>query len=202
MCGATGTQQQIQQEQLDAYQQSQDMLKQEYGHQQAIYAPMAAKFLSIFNAGPSQEGFSEGEKQNLETQIVEGSGRNFANASRSLNEEIAAEGGTGMPSGAADEMKLGLSTSAAAEKTREETGVLEEDYATGRQNWQNAGAGLFNIAAGENPLGYEHASTEAGTAVSTTANDIAQQENSWINAALGAAGTAAEGWASGGFKHP
>ena len=191
MCGATSAQNQIQQEQIQAYQQSQEMLAEEYKNQQAIFGPMAAKFQSIFDAGASQEGFSSGEKQNLETEVVQGTAGNYANASKAVNEQIAAEGGDStMPSGAADELKLETANSAAHEKTNEELQIEEQNYATGRQNWQEAATGLLDIAAGENPLGYASASTNAGVAAGNTANQIAQEQNSWINAALGAAGTA------------
>jgi hypothetical protein len=200
MCGSTNAQNQIQQQQMDAYKQAQDMLKEEYGHQQAIFGPMAAKFQSIFDLGPSQEGFSEGEKQNLETGVIEGTAQNYANAARAVNQSITAGGGSGMPSGAADELKLQTGLSSAQEKTREESEIRAADYQTGRENWQQAGSGLLSIAAGENPLGYEAGATSSGTAAADTANQIAQQQNSWINAGLGALGTAAGGWATGGFK--
>lgn len=189
MCGSTGAQGQIQQEQIDAYKQSQEMLQEEFGHQQAIYGPMAAKFQSIFAAGPSQEGFSPGEKQNLESQVIEGTAANYANASKAVGEHLVSEGGTGaMPSGAADQLRLEAADSSAQEKTREETQLTEADYTTGRQNWQNAATGLMDIAAGQNPVGYENASTSAGSAASTTADQIAKEQNSWVNAALGVAG--------------
>jgi hypothetical protein len=39
-----------------------------------------------------------------------------------------------------------------------------------------------------NPTAYNNSATGAGDSASKTANDIAQAQNSWINAALGAAG--------------
>jgi hypothetical protein len=149
---------------------------------------MAKQLGSIFAAGPGQEGFTPAEKEAYESQIVEGTSQNYANAVRAVNENIAAEGGMGMPSGAADQLKLNTAISSAQEKTREELGVTAADYATGRQKWQQAGAGLMDIAAGTNPLGYESAATGAGSAAASTANQIASQQNSWVNAAMGIAG--------------
>jgi len=190
MCGATGEQNTIQGEQMAAYQQAREMMQEEYGHQQAIYGPMANQLGSIFALGPSQEGFAPAEKEAFETQIIEGTGQNYANAARAVNQQIAAQGGIpGMRSGAADQLKLNTALSSAQEKTREELGVTQANYAQGRANWQQAGTGLMDIAAGMNPLGYEQQATGAGSAASTTANQIAQEQNSWINAAIGAAGT-------------
>lgn len=196
MCGSTGAQEQLQQQQIAAYQQAEAMTQQEYGHMQEIYAPMATQFQSIFALGPSQEGYSEAEKANLETQVIEGTAKNYTQAAQAVGARLAAGGGGAyMPSGAADVMKLDTSLSAAQEKQSEESQILEGSYAQGRQNWQNAATGLLSIAGGYNPLGFENAATSAGSAASTTANDIAQQQNSWINAAIGAAGTIGGGLA-------
>jgi hypothetical protein len=177
---------------MDAYKQAQDMTAKEYADQQEIYAPMATQFKSIFDLGPSQEGMSPAEKANLETQVVEGTTQNYTQAAQAVNRQIASQGGVGLPSGAADQLKLDTATSAAQEKTREETGIVSSDYSLGREDWQNAASGLETIAAGENPLGYVNATTSSGSAAASTANQIASQQNSWINAALGVAGAVVE----------
>jgi hypothetical protein len=108
-----------------------------------------------------------------------------------------------MPTGAADSLRAKTAQSAAEEQSREESAITAADYSTGRQNWQQAGSGLLTIAGGENPLGFESAGTQSGTAAADTANQIAQAQNSWVNAAIGAGGAALGGWASGGFAtHP
>jgi hypothetical protein len=200
MCGSTGQQQTIQSEQMAQYQQIQQLTAEQYAHQQEIYAPMAAQFKSIFAMGPSQEGFAPGEKQDLDTQVIEGTAQNYSQAARAVNRQIAAGGGGPMmPSGAADELKLDTAVSSAQEQSREESQVKQADYAQGYNEWQQAGAGLTNIAAGENPLGYIGATTSAGGAAADTANQIATQQNSWINAAIGAAGAVGGGLAAHKF---
>ena len=76
MCGSTGEQNQLQQEQLDAYTQAQQMTQQEYQNQQELYAPMSAQFKSIFSMGPDQEGFSAPELENLNATAIEGTAEN------------------------------------------------------------------------------------------------------------------------------
>jgi hypothetical protein len=193
----------LQQEQLDAYKQAQEMTAKQYADQQAIYAPMAKQFQSIFALGPSQEGFSTDETNVLNATAVAGTATNYANASKAVGEKLAAEGGGNevIGSGGAAQLKAETAQSAAGELSREQTQIKEADYEQGYKQWMNAGAGLESIAAGENPLGYEGAATSAGGAAGTTADQIAQEQNSWINAALGAAGAIGGGWAEGGFKH-
>lgn len=200
MCGSTGAQDQLQQEQLDAYKQAQEMTAKEYADQQAIWAPMKAQFESIFAMGPSAEGFSQGEKDTLNAQAVEGTAANYSQAAKAVGESLAAEGGgnADITVGGQQQIKSQVAESAAAQESAQETQIKEADYNQGYKQWLNAGEGLQAIAAGENPLGYENAATSAGSAAGTTADQIAQEDNSWINAALGAAGAIGGGIATGG----
>jgi hypothetical protein len=190
MCGATGAQTQLQDEQMQAYQQAQQMTAEQYANQQEIYKPLAVQFHKIFDAGPSQEGFSQGEKDTLDSQAVTGTAQNYSQAAKAVSTSLAGEGGGDeyVPSGARDQLKQEVANSAAQTESNQETQIQEADYNEGHQQWQAAGEGLMSIAAGDNPTAYENAATGAGSAAGTTANQIAQEDNSWINAAIGAAG--------------
>lgn len=195
MCGSTGAQNTLQQEQIDAYKEAQRMTAQQYADQAAIYAPMAKQFQSIFALGPQQEGFSDAETNTLNASAVAGTATNYANAARAVNENLAAEGGGNelIGSGGAAQLKAQVAQAAAGEQSREQTQIKEAGYEQGYKQWLNAGQGLESIAAGENPLGYEGAATSAGGAAGTTAEQIASEQNSWINAAIGAAGSIGAG---------
>lgn len=197
MCGPTAQQTELGDEQIQAYQQAQQMTAEQYADQQAIYAPLEAQFSKIFNAGPSQEGFSQGELNTLDSQAVTGTATNYGQAAKAVNEQLAGEGGGDeyTPSGAQDEIKQEVANSAAQTESGQETQIKEADYNQGYQEWQQAGEGLMSIAAGDNPLGYEGAETGAGSAASTTAGQIASEDDSWVNAALGAAGAIGGGFA-------
>lgn len=196
MCGSTNSQDQIQQEQIQQYEQMQEMTREEYAHQQEIYGPMADKFKSIFDLGPGHKGFSDDQTNDLNATAVEGTAQNYAAASRAVNENIAGQGGGEyMPSGADNQMRSQVAQSAAQEQSREEGQIKQADYGQGYQEWQQAGEGLLAIAAGDNPLGYANATTGSGAAAATTADQIAQEQNSWINAAIGAAGAVGGGFA-------
>jgi hypothetical protein len=204
MCGASDAQNQLQQEQISAYQQAQQMTAEEYANQKAIYAPMAAQFQSIFALGPNQKGFNQEEENTLNASAVQGTATNYSAAAKAVNENLAAEGGgnSDITVGGQAELKSEVAQSAAAQQSGQLTQIKEANYQQGYQDWLNAGQGLETIAAGQNPIGYENAATGAGGAASTTANQIAQENNSWINAAIGAAGSIGAGWATGGFKTP
>jgi hypothetical protein len=200
--GASEAQVQLQDAQIAAYKQAQDMTAKQYADQQAIYAPMAKQFQSIFDKGPNQKGFSDEQTNTLNAQAVEGTAENYSQAAKAVGNSLASEGGGDayMPSGGADQLKQEVANSAAANESSQETQIVNANYAEGLQQWNAAAGGLETIAAGDNPLGYEQAATSAGSAASTTANEISQEDNSWINATIGAAGAVGAGWATGGFK--
>lgn len=180
----------MQAEDLATLQEYNQAFAQQYANQGAIYAKVSSVLDPILNAGPSQTGFSEGEENNLNAQAVAGTAQNYNAAAKAVGEETAAEGGgnSPLPSGAQTQLKQQVAESAAQTESGEETQIQEQNYATGRQNFLNAEEGEMAIAAGENPLGYASAVTSSENAAGNEANQIAQENNSWYNAALGAAG--------------
>lgn len=204
MCGSTQAQTDIEkqqqafqtesmQEQQAAYQQDQALLKQ----MQGVYAPIFAK-------GPDQEGFSPEMKAALSSQIKEGTATNYAQAAQATNAQLAATGGGNLviPSGQQAQMKAQVAQSAAQQESGEQLEATQADYQQGYNQWLQAGQGLFGVSGQMNPLGYGSQVNTAGAQAANTANQIASQQNSWINAAIGAAGSIAGGWATGGFKMP
>jgi hypothetical protein len=185
-------------EQIAAYQQAADLTKQQYANQQAIFGPMVTQFQSIFAKGPGQKGFSDEENADLQSQAEEGTAENYGNAARAVGETTAARGGgtNPLPTGADSAIQSNIATSAAQEESRQESQIEAADYSQGYNEWENAGQGLESIAAGENPLGYQANETSSGSAASTTAGQIASEDDSWLNATIGAVGSAA-GMASG-----
>lgn len=191
MSGPTAQQTELTNEEISAYQQAQTMTAEQYGKQSAIYAAMTPQFESIFAKGPNQKGFSDAETEDLNAQAVEGTAENYAQASKAVGEKLAGEGGGTNPlsSGAQAELEGDVATSAAQEESRQESQIESADYAQGEKEFEESAAGLSGIAAGENPLGFENAQTGAAGAANTEANAIAAEDDSWINAAIGAAGT-------------
>jgi hypothetical protein len=198
MSGPTQQQQTLGNEQIQAYQQAQQLTQEQYANQQAIYGPLTAQFQSIFAKGPNQQGFSAEEDSELNAQAEEGTAENYGNAARAVGEsEAGAGGGTNaLPTGAQSAIQGNIATSAAQEESAQEGQINAANYTQGYNEWQNAGAGLESIAAGDNPLGFESAETGAGSAASTTAGQIASEDDSWINAAIGGASSLAGSVAS------
>jgi len=188
--GPTSQQNELGAAQLQAYQTAEQLTQEQYANQQAVYAPLISQFQSIYAKGPSQQGFSGAEDAELNAQAEEGTAENYGNAARAVGESEASRGGgtNPLPTGAETAEQGNIATSAAQEESAQEGQINAANYTQGYNEWQNAGAGLESIAAGENPLGYESNATSAGSAASTTESQIASEDDSWLNAALGAAG--------------
>lgn len=197
MCGATGAQQQLQQEDIATLQQYNQEQQQQYANQTALYNTVNSVLQPILKAGPNQEGFSPAEKANLNAQAVEGTAENYQQAARAVNEQLASEGGgnNSITTGGQAQLKEEVANSAAANESQQESQILQADYAQGYSEFQNAEEGEMAIAAGENPLGYMGAVTNQSNAAEKVTNDVATANNSWINAALGAAGAIGGGLA-------
>lgn len=191
MCGADPSQQGLEQEQIQAYKQAEQMTAQQYAEYQSVTEPMAAMFSSIFAGGPNQQGYSAPELDTLNAQAKEGTAENYKQAAAAVNEQMAAEGGGNnpLPTGGQEQLREQVGESAASNESNEETQIKEAGFTQGHNEWLEAAQGLQAIASGANPSGYEEAATGAGSAAATTANEIAQENDSWVNAALGAAGS-------------
>lgn len=180
------------QESATTFSESQDLLKL----MESVYSPILAK-------GPNQRGFSDEERNNLNAQTVEGTARNYSAAARAVNEHIAAEGGgdNPLPTGGQVQLQEEVAASAAGEQSREESQVLQADYAQGYDEFKHAGEAL-SVASGQlSPTSYMNAATSAGSAAETTAKDINAEQNSWMAPVFGAIGAIGGGIATGGMSN-
>lgn len=204
MCGPTAGQLELGDEEMAAYKQAAALTTAQYGNQQAIFQPMVTQLQSIFAKGPNQEGYSQPEQDTLNSQILAGTSENYAQAARAVNESEAAQGGGDipLPSGAQLARREAVATSAAQEESREQLQVKNQGFEQGFKQYEDAAAGLSGIASAENPLGYETGATSSGTAASNTEDQIASEQDSWVNAALGAAGSIAGAATSRFGTHP
>lgn len=191
MCGASSQQNQVESEQNQFYEQAMQEQSAAYSEDQEILNQMKSIYTPILQAGPNQKGFSQEEDNTLNATAVEGTAENYEQAAKAVGEQTAAEGGGDTPitSGGNTELKAQTAAASAQQESSEENQIEEADYSQGYNEWQNAATGLATVAGQLNPTAYENAATSAGSATSTTANEIAQENNSWINAAIGAAGS-------------
>jgi len=193
-CGASQQQKDIEKAQSDFYNQMTSEYGTVFGEDQGILKTLTAAFEPILAAGINQQGFSQAELNNLNSEAVTGSGQAFNSASKQLAAVQGAQGGgtAYIPTGAKMQQQAELATSAAQNVSNEEANITASNYATGRENYMAAASALGGVANEMNPTALAQAANQGGAAASTTANEITQANNSWmglVGAGLGAAGS-------------
>lgn len=205
MCGSTGQQNTIESGQQTLFNTMNTEAQSVFGQNSALYNQLLSSFEPILNAGPNQAGFSAPEKAALETQATSGVTGNYEKAATAAGEQTAGAGGGNedIPSGQTASERGQIATEAAQQESGEQEQIEEADYAQGNEDYNAAVSGLMGAGNVFNPS--EQLMSEEvgeGSATANTANQIAQENNSWMGAVGGLLGSAAGGWASGGFKLP
>ena len=194
MC-ASDAQNNLQTEQMDFYKQLQQQDSQTFGEFQDILPQITAAYSPILAAGPSQNGFSTAETNDLNTQADEGTAQTYADANRALKEQQAARGGgnTYLPSGVDNAESESLLSDAAAKSASQKLQIKQAGYAQGNQNFRDATAALTGEQSILNPQGAASVANSGGSSAGTTANQITSENESWEAPLIGAAGAVGAG---------
>lgn len=211
MCGGpSSTQLDLQSEEAQFYQTQIQAYNTAYTNFSAIQNTLNQQFQPILAKGPNQYGFNAEEDQTLRTQATEGTAQGYAKAKTALQENQATQGGgtsnINLTGGPQNEENEELLATGAATESAEKLGITEAGYQQGYNEYQGAVTGEEDLAAGWNPNGFAGSTNNSAGVANSEANAITEeQESVWGNvlgALGGAVGTAAGGWATGGFKTP
>jgi hypothetical protein len=202
-CGSTAQQVQDEKTQQTLMNTLADQAKQEFGSSSSVFQDLYNTFAPTVAAGVNQQGFSTPERTALDSGAITNIGQAYRNASTAVKESNAAVGGgnIALPSGA----EIGSNTSIAEQAAAQTAGALnqidETNYEVGRQNYDKAVAGLESAPSvfGTSNQGGS-VGVSAGEAASTTANQIAQADNSWESAVIGGLAGVAGTVATGGMS--
>ena len=206
MCGPSQEQKNLEAEQASFTATLQQDYAQTFAANQEILSTLNSVLQPIVQAGPNQQGFSAQENSALNSQAINSTAQGYQQTADALGrQENAAGGGTSfLPSGVNAQINAGVASAAQNTLSNEELGITEANYATGRQNWQNALAGEESVAAGEAPLGYATATTNSNKSAFGEATQINQESNQVFSdilggiTSIGAAATGLIGLGGGG----
>lgn len=201
MCGAPSGQTNLADQQAQYYQTLTQQAKDEFGLASDVFNQIQSTYGPIFQKGPNQMGFSQGELDTLNSSASQGVGQAFNAAKKSMNENLATEGGGNnlLPSGARLRAEQGITTAGASQLAGEENQIQQAGYQQGYNEFQAAtnalmgSTGLFGTANSAGGV-----ANQGGEAANSTFNAIAQENASPFNAVMGALGGVA-GAAAGGF---
>lgn len=194
--GPSAQQTEVFNEQNAFYQQMTQQSATEFGEFQNVYNTLTTQLTPIFNAGPSQQGWSPAEASAVESQITGQTAQNSMQAEQAVNNQFASAGGGTqyVPQGAQQQVGEQAQLAVAGQKSSEELQATEANYQQGTQNWLNSAQLLGSASAVMNPEATNASvSNGAGSNVGTTANEITQAGNSWMGLVGGLANSAATG---------
>lgn len=196
--GPSSAEKQLQGQEIGLSESLNQYLRTNYGEQQALLGDLTNYLNPIAAAGPNQTGFSKAELDAMNTAAVDTAGGNYANAARAVGSRLA-RGEGGVTSGIDAQINSSLAGESAGQLAGTENAITQANYATGRQNWENAMQGLGGVAQQESPLGYIKGANDANAAAFDESNTIQQQKAAQMNDIFSSAATLGSGLA-GGFR--
>jgi len=203
-CGASNEQKQIEKKQAGWFDTAMNQAQQIFGNSSAAFQDLMNTFAPTVAAGPNQQGFSAPEEAALKSKAITESGEAYRDASTAVKEANAAAGGGNMalPGGAEIGRNIQVANAAAKNTANELNQIEQANWATGRENYNRATAGLAEAPNVFNPsTGAGSSATSSGSSAAETANKISEANNSWISGVTGALGGIVGGIATGGMKN-
>ena len=170
-------------QEANSYQQFTQALQSDYGqqfaNQSSILSTLQNSLNPIVAAGPNQFGFSQQETNALNSQALQGTGQQYANASKALGAQQAAQGGGNsyLPAGAQAAQQASLASASASQASNELLGIQQAGYQQGYNQYQSAIGQLGGVAGMYNPTGYAGSANQGGGVANAEANEVTQLNN-------------------------
>lgn len=203
MCGPSTSEKNLEGSEQSFMQTLQSNYAQNFADQAGVLANLNQTLSPIVAAGPNQTGFSAAENAALNTQAIDTTGANYANAQKALNTANAGrDQGTSGESGVSQQLNEALASQESGQLSNEQLGITESNYATGRSNFQNAVGGEQTLAQIYNPNAIGGLANQANTGAFGEANTITTQENQEQNEIASGITSLALTGATGGFGNP
>ena len=204
--GASSQQTALADSQTAFYNQMTQDYSQQFASQNAILSTLQNTLNPIIAAGPNQFGYNQAETNTLNSQAIQGTGLQYANAQKALAENQAAQGGGNalLPSGVNAQQAQQVASAYAGQASNQLLGIQNAGYQQGYNTYESAISQLGGVASQYNPTGYSNSANSSGQAADTEANAVAQANNAaspWnlVGGILGGVASAATGGLLGGL---
>jgi hypothetical protein len=207
LCGPTASEKNLESQQAGFSQLLQQDYAAKYDNQQGYLTELNNTLTPTLEAGPNQQGFSAPELAALNTQAINSTGANYANAARALNGQLAGRGGYnngspgGLTSGVDAQLKNQLASAAAGTLSNEQLGITQANYGQGNKNYQNSVAGVNALAGLSNPAPYASEGNQANQSAFGEADTIQQQQAQEAAEIAGAITGGATSFLTGGISN-
>jgi hypothetical protein len=200
MCGPSHEQQLLEGKQSALSDLMMQDFRERFGQQSDLLLKLQASLQPTLQAGPDQQGMGPKERAALQTQSLDVTGANFANAKKALQTTLSSRGGgnVALPSGSEDQLQAVLASEGAGETSRQQLGITEADFSLGRQRYDRAVAGENALAGAFNPTAYSSGAESGYGQAFGEATKIQEMQNQ-KEAAIGGAIMKGAGALAGGF---
>jgi len=191
MCGATNAQNAQETATTNAYNTATAQSATVFANSSLVFNDLVASFAPTVAAGPNQQGFSQQELANLNSEAITQTGQAAKNEKEAVGASEAAQGGglSVLPGGATVGANLSVAENAGNQTASELSQIQQQNYTVGRQNYLNAAAGLAGApGAFGASTGATSAATGAGESATTATQNVAAANQSPWQLAAGALG--------------
>lgn len=196
------TAKQGEQSQLAFSQQLQQAFQAQFGQNRSVLNFLNGKLTAAIN---NPQGMSPEALAAARTNAAQTTAEDYAHAQQAVNGQIAARGGSTLPSGVAAQIQGQLAQGAANENTQGQNQITLANEQMRQQNYWNAVSGLSGVAQGYNPNGYageanSGASTVASLSQANSAAENAGAFNQFMGGLGGGLGRGLSSFATGGLS--
>lgn len=148
-----------------------------FGQQQGVLSSLNKSLSPILSAGPSQEGFSGGEKAALNTAAINNAGAANRSAQQAAANFGAGQGGggNGLTSGITKQIEGGIAASSAGQLATSQNNIVQQDYAQGNKNYWQAQGAMQQLGQQYNPSSAESGAISEGGQAFSQASQIESQ---------------------------
>jgi hypothetical protein len=157
-------------------------MTQVFGNDNQVFNNLMASVQQTVAAGPGQQGFSQAELNAMNSQAITNNANQYKNVSGAVKSGEAAQGGGNSVSnaGATIGLNTGIAEQAAANTANSLNQITQANYATGRQNYQNAVATEQGLTNSFNNLSSLENSAQAGTEANYKNQAAIGSQNQWL----------------------
>jgi hypothetical protein len=180
MCGPSSEQRRLEAQQASFATLMQNDYVQRFGQQSAVLQQLNNILTPIAEAGPSQQGMSGQELAALNTAAMVNTSNATRNAQEAARTAMAGQGGgaaSPLTSGIEQQISGSIASRGAQQLAGLQTGITQENYALGRQQWQQAMGGLQALGSQYNPVDYGKLGADTNESAFGEATQIRQMEN-------------------------
>lgn len=159
-----------------------------FGKQSEVLDRLNHALSPIMAAGSSQQGFSPEERAARNTRALDTTSANYQHAARAIGGQLAGRGGdSGLESGIDQQIGGSLASDAARQLSDEQLAITDEDYATGRHNYEFAVGGEKALAGELAPGQFAKEATDSNASAYGQAKENNTQKNALMKDLAGAA---------------